>query len=133
MRSIFHRGLLGLTLLGALASCASDDSIEYYPADQVDVRQVAVERGGVLVVDYRCAAETMWYCPGSDLERIGDTLVMRFPRVWFRDEFLPDAGREQRGDRSRVRVGAMNGVKRVVVADAGSEREVWRDGRFVGR
>ncbi len=121
-------------LVLGLAACASDDVAEYYPPEQVRLEHVAFDPAGRLTLDYRTAAETLWHCPGADVEREGRTLVFRFRRTWFRDEEFPDAGAVRRGERDRVVVTSVGDVRRIVVAGGADAppREVWRDGRFVG-
>ncbi|MBI4880419.1 MAG: hypothetical protein HY812_12290 [Planctomycetes bacterium] len=115
-----------------LAVCCAAPRREYYPPDRVRIEKVSCDYMGVLTIDYSTLAETLWHCPGVDVQSEQGELFLSFVRAPLeesgrpavRARFVPPAS-------WRVTIDAP-GTRAVHVTDGVLDRVIWRAGRGAG-
>lgn len=114
-----------LFLAAAGAGCSAPP-VEYYRPEQVEVEHVSVDSAGHVEVDFRTMAETLYYCPGIDFERDGDTVYLAFVRRGIRrgDDGVMRVATPM-GDRWRVELDAP-GIAAINVSDDATSRVTWQ-------
>ncbi len=98
---------------------------EYYPPDHVRIEKVSRDYLGVVTVEFSTLAETLWHCPGVDVQSEQGELFLSFVRARLeesgrpavRARFMPPAT-------WRVKVDAP-GTRNVHVTDGVLDRVVW--------
>lgn len=67
-----------------------DPSHGSYPVSDVETRAVSRLPDGSARFEYRVRSETLYYCPGADVQRAGDKALVRLVRAPIDEQYVPD-------------------------------------------
>lgn len=113
--------LVGLVLVFTEA-CNNTAAQDYYSVEQITINSIEIDEQGKVHIDYVTMSETLYYCPEILMEKVGQEIHLKFPRVHINADYQTKAHDLQNPDALTV----------YLADDTGKAKLIWERAAATG-